>query len=117
MEKIRNISTAVIQYINKHIYHIDEFNYIFSFPYFKEVLIKFHCSLIFSYYFSKDYEIALKLLNDLEQVRNILGLVEGEMVKTYAMIIKLKGDVIFKLGDYKEACNIFRKVIKSTTSF
>jgi hypothetical protein len=111
IEKIRNCSKAVIEYINKYSDN-KEIKYIFNFPYFKEVLTKIYSAFIYTYYFTKDYKKGLEIIGEFEIIKKKLDLASGTMIKHYVAIIKLKADFYFKMEDYTQASNNYTKVAK-----
>lgn len=115
VEKMRNCSKSVIDYINKYIDNTYELRYIFTFPYFKEMLIKVYISYIYTYYFTKDFSKALEMIEEFEEVKSKLNLNDGASLKHYAGIIKLKGDILFKMADYVQACNCYSRVVQIYT--
>jgi REP element-mobilizing transposase RayT len=111
IEKIRNCSKAVVEYVNKYIDNNTDLRLIFSYNYFKEVLIKIYISYVFTFYFTKEYKKALEVVNEFENLKSKLGLADGNMIKHYVGVIKIKGDILFKMEDFIQAANCYANVI------
>ena len=112
IEKIRTCSKAIVDYVTKSIDHSYDLKYIFTFSYFKEVLTKIYLSYVYSYYFKKDLKKSLELIDDFEIFRGKLDLSSKIMIKHYSAILKLKGDILFKMEDYIQACNVYLKLLQ-----
>lgn len=110
ISNIKALAKSLIIYINKYL----ELNYInvLMFAYFKEALIKIYMSYIYTFYFSKDYEGGLSIIQEFEGLKNKLDLCSGGLIKHYSGILKLKGDILFKKNDYIHACNVYSKVLQ-----
>jgi hypothetical protein len=111
IEKIRNCSKAVTEYVEKYCDFV-EMKIIFSLPYFKQVLIKTIYSFLYSFFFVREYKKCLEFLNDAQIISDKLELNKGGIVRYYAEIFKLKADSLFKLEDYEGAINEYSKVMK-----
>lgn len=111
IEKIRNCSKSVVEYVNKYVDNNSDLRLIFSYPYFKEVLIKIYISYVFTFYFTKEYKKALDLVNEFENLKSKLGLADGNMIKNYVGVIKMKGDILFKIEEFVQAANCYSNVI------
>jgi len=110
IEKIRNCSKSVIDYFQKYMDFM-ELKIIFSYPYFKKLLIKVFYSYLFSFYFVREYKKVLEIFKELQIISDKLELNKGSMLKHYVDIYKLRADTLFKLEEYTEACNEYCKVI------
>jgi len=110
VEKIRSCSKAVIEYVQKYSDFL-EIKTVFSFCYFKQVLIKVLYAYIFSFFFVREYKKVLDLYDDLQVISDKFQLNKGPMLKYYVDIYKIRADTLFKLEDYAEASKEYSKVL------
>ena len=107
--KARNYANIIIDYTYKKIASIQYLKEIFKLPFFKKLFNRINFIFIYSYYLQNKYEDALKRYETYEKNTKFHFELKDEP-KSYAKILKIKADCLFKLKKFEEAERVYGEI-------